>query len=43
MGGFAGVLRVVLGKRGAWRWFFGGEVVVDCVVNVASLMVVFPR
>jgi len=31
------------GKCGAQRWFFCGEFVVDCVVNVVSLMVDFPR
>jgi hypothetical protein len=25
-----------LEKRGGWTWFFGGENVVDCVVNVVG-------
>jgi len=36
-------LRVVLEKCGAQRWFFCGEFVVDCVVNVAGWMVAFWR
>jgi hypothetical protein len=37
-GAFSSVLRAflrgVLGKVGGWMWFFDGENVVECVVNV---------
>jgi hypothetical protein len=35
-----GVLRGVLEKVGGSVWFFGGENVVECVVDVANLRVV---
>jgi hypothetical protein len=38
---FAEVFEGVLEKRGGWTWFFGGENVVDCVVNVVGKMSFF--
>jgi hypothetical protein len=38
-GGFCEIwafLRGVLGKVGGWTWFFCGENVVECVVNVVA-------
>ena len=32
--GFVGVFEGVLGEWVFWVWFFGGEVVVECVVDV---------
>jgi hypothetical protein len=34
MCGFVGVFEGVLGRWVFWVWFFDGEVVVECVVNV---------
>jgi len=31
-----GVFKGVLGKWVFWVWFFDGEVVVECVINVVS-------
>jgi hypothetical protein len=39
--GLTGVFEGGFGKCGAQRWCFCGEFVVDCVVNVARLMVDF--
>jgi hypothetical protein len=38
---FAGVFEGCLKKRGGWTWFFDGENVVKCVVNVVFLHYLF--
>lgn len=32
----------ILSKRRVWVWFFGGENVVECVVNVVFWQSLFP-